>query len=37
VFLYDSKTGEQIDAMSGFSSEEEAMQSGIEQAVKFND
>jgi hypothetical protein len=37
VFLYDSKTGEQIDEMSGFSSEEEAMQSGIEQAVKFND
>ena len=37
VFLYDSKTGEQIDGMSGFSSEEEAMQSGIEQAVRYND
>jgi hypothetical protein len=36
VCLYDSETGEQIDGMSGFSSEEEAMQSGIEQAVKYN-
>jgi hypothetical protein len=37
VYLYDAETEEQIDAMSGFSSEEEAMQSGIEQAVKYND
>jgi hypothetical protein len=37
VFLYDSETGESIDSMSGFSSEEEAMQSGIEQAVRYND
>lgn len=37
VFLYDSETGEQIDNMSGFSSEGEAMQSGIEQAVRYND
>jgi hypothetical protein len=37
VFLYDSETGELIDSMGGFSSEDEAMQSGIEQAVKYND
>ena len=37
VFLYDSETGESIDSMSGLSSEEEAMQSGIEQAVRYND
>jgi hypothetical protein len=37
VFLYDSETGESIDSMSGFSSEEKAMQSGIEQAVRYND
>lgn len=37
VCLYDSETGEQIDSMSGFSSEEEAMQSGIEQATRYND
>lgn len=37
VYLYDSETGEQIDSMSGFSSEEEAMQSGIEQATRYND
>ena len=36
VYLYDAETEEQIDGMSGFSSEEEAMQSGIEQAVKYN-
>jgi hypothetical protein len=36
VYLYDAETEEQIDSMSAFSSEEEAMQSGIEQAVKYN-
>lgn len=37
VYLYDSETGELIDSMGGFSSEYEAMQSGIEQAVRYND
>lgn len=37
VTLYDSETSETIDCMSGFYSEEEAMKSGIEQAVKYND
>jgi len=37
VNLYDSETGEQIDSMSGFSSEEEAIQSAIEQANRYND
>ena len=37
AFLYDSETGELIESMGGFSSEYSAMQSGIEQAVKFND
>jgi hypothetical protein len=37
VFIYDSETKEQIDCMSGFSSEEEAIQSATEQANRYND
>jgi hypothetical protein len=37
VYFYDSETGEQIDGMSGFSSEEEAIQSAIEQSNRYND
>jgi hypothetical protein len=35
VNIYDSETGELIDTMSGFSSEEEAIQSATEQATKY--
>ena len=34
-FLYDSETGELIDSMGGFSSEDEAMQSAIEVATSY--
>jgi hypothetical protein len=35
AFLYDSETGELIDSMGGFSSEDEAMQSAIKVATSY--